>query len=871
MYRKKSIIRRLIPWLIILAALAALVIFVFVPIFSEKEQDNSRKPDIIHFEGSGDHIVMQNDNLIFDMDPESTQFEITEVKTGKVWKSNPISAEQYEDKKGKNDRAEQIATLFISYYEVNGAKDSIWDNYNMSIKNRLFEIETEEKDGSVKSVRVNYTMGNVEREYVIPNVMTKERYDEVKKKLKGSAAKKMESCYSRISPDDFAKKTDNEKDTLLKQYQGVGEETLYVIKETAGSDNKDGVENALRDAGYTAEDFDRDKERMLQSKDKFSGHLYNISVIYELDGNDLIVRIPYDEIRYESEHPMNTISVLPYFGAAGEEEEGFLFVPEGGGGIIRYNNGKINTTSHTADIYGWDYARQRSKDVSIESRVSFPVFGASQQGGSYICIPEGAVSYLQINADIAGKENNFYNMIYGKYIAMHADKFAVSARTNNEVNIFEAAMPGDEIIQRYRFVESESYTDMALAYREYLIEKNPETLAQAKASEEMPVSVEIVGAINKNIVKLGIPVDSVVATTTFSQAADILSELSSSGVKELNVRMSGWSNGGVRQKVLTGVHVLNELGGEKGMKELSDQAARQGISLYFDGITCFAYNSGITDGFLPYNNAAKFATREQVHLFPISIATFRKAEWQEDYYLVKPSYAKENASRLISKLKELNVKGIAFRDIGFLLSADYNPKDLVTREQTKQMNIDTMKEAAAAGQKVMIKEGNDYALPYADIITDMNLTGQKPILIDELVPFYQIAIHGLKNYTGEPINMEGDYEQKILECAEFGAGLNFTFMAEDTKVLQDTFYSRYMSTQYAKWKGTVTDLIVQYQNDMKGLNQTAITGHELLTEDVHVTTYKDGTKVYVNYGRTEYEGIPGRTYKVETAERGNGQ
>jgi len=35
----------------------------------------------------------------------------------------------------------------------------------------------------------------------------------------------------------------------------------------------------------------------------------------------------------------------------------------------------------------------------------------------------------------------------------------------------------------------------------------------------MPVSVELIGAINKKVIKAGVPVDSVVATTTFSQAA----------------------------------------------------------------------------------------------------------------------------------------------------------------------------------------------------------------------------------------------------------------------------------------------------------------------------------------------------------------
>ena len=45
-----------------------------------------------------------------------------------------------------------------------------------------------------------------------------------------------------------------------------------------------------------------------------------------------------------------------------------------------------------------------------------------------------------------------------------------------------------------------------------------------------------------------------------------------------------------------------------------------------------------------------------------------------------------------------------------------------------------------------------------------------------------------------------------------------------------------------------------------------ITGHEQLTKDVSVTTYEDGTQVYVNYSDGEYRKgtvtVPARDYLV---------
>ena len=172
-----------------------------------------------------------------------------------------------------------------------------------------------------------------------------------------------------------------------------------------------------------------------------------------------------------------------------------------------------------------------------------------------------------------------------------------------------------------------------------------------------------------------------------------------------------------------------------------------------------------------------------------------------------------------------------------------------------------------AGLKVTIKEGNAYALPYADLITDMNLSGNAYALLDDKIPFYQIAIHGLKNYTGEALNLAGDYETLLLESAEYGAGLNFTFMYMDTMILQDTDYSCYGPSNYSAWKNEAIAIMTRYQAEMAGLNRQTIVDHEQLSDKVSVTTYADGTKVYVNYSYEDHtEGsvlVPARDYKVE--------
>ena len=852
--RKKSLLRRLIPWIIAAALIAALVIFVGIPLYGPQEEEVIDPPTISYFEDSGLNLTLENEHLAFVMDPATTQFTLTEKETGRVWTSNPADAAQ--DKVALSLNRDTLGSTLIVTYTTSGGEVSM-NNYTYSIQNQTYDIQKPDD----QTIRVDYAVGQIERIFLIPTAITKDRYTEITDRMSKSTKKKLASNYTLIEPEKLDKRAD--KDELIENYPSITEQALYILKSDTSTNNKGKIEQYFEEAGYTQEDYEIDQALAVNTKTN-SGPVFNISMIYRLDGEDLLVEIPYEEIRYKAEYPITYLSPLPMFGAAGLEEEGYHFIPEGGGAIIEYTNGKLSQSPYYANLYGWDYAVQRKEAVS-ETRNAYPVFGGTHDGGSFLCILEGASSYGGVNADISGRYNS-YNTVYAKYNVLHAEQYNVSAKTAQLVYIYEKHIPQDTIRQRYRFIDSTRYADLANAYGDYLRANHPE-LAESLASEEMPVHVELIGAINKNVVKFGIPVDSVVATTTFDQAAAIVEELSDQDIRNLNIRMTGWSNGGVRQKVLTKVRTLGELGGDGKLKTLIETAKARNVSLSLDGVTCFAYHSGLFDGFLAFRDAARYATREQIHLYPYDIVTYQTADWMDDYYLTRPLYAKKNASNLISALKSRSAAGIAFRDIGSLLSADYYPKDLFTREQVKQMHLETMREAAENGLKVTIKEGNDYAVPYADLITDMNLTGQAYAIIDERIPFYQIALHGMKDYTGEAINLSGDYQTMLLECAEYGAGLNFTFMAADTRVLQDSTYSCYTSSGYAYWKDQVIPMIQRYQREMRGLNQVRITDHVRLAEEVTKTVYADGTAVYVNYGSEDYRAggvqIPARDYVVE--------
>ena len=849
----KKIILRLLSCAIVLALLAVLTIFVINPLFKEEEH-NVAEVNIMYYEGPTKALKMENDQISFELDPKTTHFKVTDKASGREWLSNPADASK--DAKAVAANKETLsATAMVTYSTSSGTVEM--NNFKYSIEGGNYNV-IQQEDGSI---RVDYAIGKIEKIYMIPSAITKERYDAFVGQMKAATKKKLSSNYSLYKPADLDKKKN--KDEIIALYPSVVEQELYILKDGTSESNKKKIEGYWAEVNYTQEDYEIDQQLVAGSKDN-SGAVFNVSLIYRLDGSDLVVEVPYNDIRYKAEYPLTYVTLLPMFGAAGTADEGFLFIPEGGGALINFNNGKTLQNSYYANVFGWDYAVGR-KELINETRNTFPVFGMAKNGGSFLCFMEGATSYGGIQADISGRYNS-YNTVSAKYNVIHAEQYNVSAKTAQLVYMFEKEVPQDTVVHRYRFLDSANYVDMANAYGDYLKATYPE-MAEAVASEVNPVSVELVGAIDKTVVKFGVPVDSVVATTTFQQAQDIISDLTDRGVRNLNVRMAGWANGGVTQQVFTDVDILRELGGKKSMTALIAKAKELNVPVYFDGVNCFAYDSGILEGFVPFTDAARYANRVQIELLPFDVVQYQTADWLDSYYLVRPEYAKKNADNMLAELKKLGAYGVSFRDVGYLLSADYNPKNTTTREETKALNIQTLKDAKANGQQVMIRMGNDYAVPYANIITDMDLTGTAYSIIDQAVPFYQIALHGMKDYTGDPINLAGDYLQEFLRCVEYGAGLNFTFMAEDAKVLQDTYHSNYFGSTYAAWAEDAAAMIERYQADMDGLNQQRIVSHEKLTAHVAVTGYEDGSKVYVNYGSEDYTvdgvNIPARDYAVE--------
>ena len=117
-----------------------------------------------------------------------------------------------------------------------------------------------------------------------------------------------------------------------------------------------------------------------------------------------------------------------------------------------------------------------------------------------------------------------------------------------------------------------------------------------------------------------------------------------------------------------------------------------------------------------------------------------------------------------------------------------------------------------------------------------------------------------------PINICGDDIREVLYSAEYGAGLSFTFMKESPFTLQKTLYTEYYASDFDTWHDKMTAIYNRDNKELGHVFNQEMTNHKNLNENVSLTEYEDGTKVYVNYGYldSQVDGVtvPARDYLV---------
>lgn len=769
--------------------------------------------------------IVENDQLQLFIDDQTGSIAVHHKKSGEVWYSNDPNRDSDPLASGVN-KDMLSSQLKLDYYNSFGQLSSI-NSYTDSAMHKQIHYELIQN-----GVKVTYQFGKAKKSAEdLPMMLSAARYKEL--------SSDMDKTNLRA---------------LMIAYKEDKKKSVYVRNDSALQGLQ--LERALKvfeDIGYTEEDLMKDAQEHNLSQVKPEPRIFVASIEYVLDEGSLVVNIPVSDIQYPKEYPVNTITALSFFGAGDMNEKGSLFVPDGSGALIHFNNGKTKYPAYQQQVYGADMTMETTEDANQEEKVRLPVFGVIHEQSAILGIIEQGASVATINADINGRLNS-YNYVYPSFYVVNKGEVTLDANgQRRSIPKFQEDPMNTDYSVRYVFLAGEqaSYQGMAQTYQQYLLKnKGLQPKIDNQEKTDSTFYLQLIGNISKQKHFAGIPYKTQEPLTTFDQAQSMITQLQERNIKQIGLMYSGWFNGDVNHKVPTKVSVEKVIGGSQGLRDFVAFTKDQEIKLFPDAALLTA-NSG--DKFNEKKEASRTLREVPAMLYPIDLALNRRDRKKLPSYVISPRYVESYTQSMLKGLSGYETDGISLRDLADQLNSDYRKNNQIDRTESEKISIQALTSIREQNLNVLAEGGNAYAFPYLTNITNAPMSNSQFKIEDEEIPFYQMVLRGYIDYTGAPYNLSTytNQNQYMLKTLEYGSGVYFEWIHEPNYKVKDTDYNDLYAVNYEIWIDQAAEIYQGVNEFLKQVSHERIIGHEKLSEGVFKTTYENGLYVIVNYNDTQ--------------------
>ncbi len=587
---------------------------------------------------------------------------------------------------------------------------------------------------------------------------------------------------------------------------------------------------------------------------------FMIPVEYVINNGAFEASILYSGIKEEGEDQVSTIALLPYFGTAGINDNGFLLVPDGSGAVINFNNGKRGASAYSAKVYGIDESLPNDIVTSRNEQIYIPLIGMKKNNGAYIARAISGAAESTVNAAVSGV-NSSLNSIYFKAIYREAQNLSVLNGSLGTAGLVMYASEEPTDISRftvkYSFDSSLSPTlgSMVSLAREQLISEG----ALPKVEDKTSLYVDFYGGVSKQKSFVGIQYTGIETLTTFKQAQQLIKELKSGGAKSITVGYKNYSKSYFSDKLLCNLTPVGELGGKKGIKQLKTFADKNNTDLYFEADFYSLSQSG--NGYSKYFDITKSLDLGAASVYPQKYNTNIPDTSATPYFMLKPSNFTAASESILKTAKKANIGGIYLTDASNSLSGDYGLGGL----KRSNAAVEAAKSAEKLSQNgLMLQSPNDYMWKYMQSAVNIPVSSSRHHLFDYDVPMLQMLLKGSVPYSGYALNISNTNDNSYLLHIAYSQNLHYGFMADDTADLQSTA----LVGLYGLSNSKISEAAVrakEVDQIFKHTKNLYITDYSL-ENGVSKTFYSNGIIVAVNYNTESYDidgiSVPARSWSV---------
>ena len=822
-----------------------------------------RQGGIVEMFGYGedlpDNVSIQNEFLRLEFLTETAEIVVTELATGNQWRSTPEGAADLTPAEAAPIARFHMQSMFLLEYQNRHGHDVTLDGYRFARNTGRYEHAI--VDGGLELM---FTAGDIPEIFQIPMAIYSDRMEYFRGQLTADQARFVTQAYRLIRLDRM-RPQDNPAE-FIERFPMLEEGAhIYELRDTIRPHMQATIQDYLRDVGYTTEEWVYDMEYFGMEVD-LDRPAFNVVMRFELVDNSMVLSIPFNRLTHSPSYLPTRLTVMPFFGAGYVEDDGYLFVPDGSGALMHFNSGRYTQEIYFNNIFGHDQAVVR--DALIHDNIAaYPVFGVYRNGTTFAGIIEEGASYGAVRAELSGWRSPF-SAVHPTFRLIHGAAMDVVGRSDRPFHIHEYGLPEYEsIVIRYVFTEQPGYVGMAVAYREFLQARYP--WLNNRLESPVNAMVEILGAAETRQHVLGFPVDRPFPLTTFDQATEMLDTFNNFGWNNVHVMFRGAHNDSIDHSVPTSLDLVSQLGNRNAFNNLLNTSQSHGYEFYLEGDFVHMRHLSMFDGFNQNREAARQVNRQRVQHNGFSPTYFAHlgtgSILATSSVLARPAFTMNLVNNFVNEASQIGVNNIAFRSMASSLAGDFHETRHVTREESMHMRADLLRDLRDRGTGIWLHYGFSYGMPFADIITSMPVTDQVFGVTDTVVPFYQIALHGLVHFAGSPVNLAEDYSYHLLRSMESGSSLFFSFMNVPTADLEVTRYRRYFANEFGRWSDIANMLYQNRANQVGHLYNQLIVDHQLLATGVSVSIFEDGTRVYVNTSLVDYDGavsIPSRRYLV---------
>lgn len=825
---------------------------------------------------------LEKDGYRLYVDELSGEIAVLDTASGQIQFSNPYDIATTH---GSESTKVSLMSQLVVTYDDNGI-EKVFNSFDQAAYRDQIKVKNI-KNG----IRVEYTLGRENVRMLVPRLIFKERFEEKILAPIAEAIGKEAHPYKKIKAiyllkDLEAQSTERGRNELLAAFPIVAKGAVYVIANDTTEKERRTLEEIIKTYApeYTYEELDRDHELTGYDKEDRAPALFKMALEYTLDNRGLSVRLPANGIRFdESEYKLTNINMLPFMGAganysgSGKDDPnalqtGYTFFPDGSGSLFKFEElSKLGSTNISGKVYGLDYAYHTLTGAQQET-IRYPAFGVvsnekikqtvtitdadgittsvQQLVGvdrGYLAIIEEGDALAEIYT-VHQNPTHKYNAIQVKFYPRPTDKYnmrdAITIGENKDVTVVSKRkyvgsykiryiMLTDENIAESKRLEKyyrTTWVGMGLAYRDYLTDTGVfKRLNEADVKEDIPLYIETFGAIETVKKILSIPVNTMAPLTSFDDVMTMYNELSNDGITNINFKLTGYANGGMHSTVPYKLKWEKAVGGGEGFEKLVEYAVNEGFGIYpeFDFVYVNGGYSTTFDGLSMKKHISKTIDNRYVNRQEYS-ATYQTFVSYWDLAIASACYS-HFYEKLTTNYLKYNYPSISISSLGSDLNSDFDEKEPYNREDSKGFTIEALKYFDENYDNIMVSGGNSYVWRYVDHILNVSLDSSRHIKSSNSVPFLGFVLHGSVQFSGSPLNMEGNIGYAMLRTIENGAAPFFTLSYQNSALLKDDwYYNKYYSVRYDIWYDELVEIYKELNSALRDVQTKVIINHEFL-------------------------------------------